>query len=94
MFQRRNPLLMVPGGKDEDAGPVNWWRLVRYLRPYKLRMGIGLFTVLLSAALSLVFPAVIRSVIDSVLINGDEELLTRITIGLIVVFFLRSITIR
>jgi ATP-binding cassette, subfamily B, bacterial MsbA len=48
--------------------------------------------LLLSSALSLVFPAVIRSVLDSVLEDSNLTLLNQITAGLLLVFFARSIT--
>ncbi|RMF82604.1 MAG: ATP-binding cassette domain-containing protein [Chloroflexi bacterium] len=83
--------------RDEDDiaipdVPVNWRKLLRYLLPYKWRMAFAICALLLSSALSLVFPAVIRNVVDSVLVEGDRELLNRITLALLAVFFLRSLT--
>jgi len=68
-----------------------WLRLLRYLRPYRGRMAIALAALLISSALSLVFPAVIRSLVDSVFVEQDQQLLNTITIGLILVFLLRAI---
>ena len=67
-----------------------WRRLIGYLRPYKLRLLIALVGLLLSAGLSLVFPAVIRDVIDSVFIDADLSLLDNITLFLMLVFLFRS----
>jgi ATP-binding cassette, subfamily B, bacterial MsbA len=80
--------------KDRDSeipeGPVQWRRLIGYLKPYKARLGLALIGLLLSAATSLVFPAVISTVVDSVLVAGDADLLNRITLALILVFLLSS----
>lgn len=72
--------------------PVNWRRLIRYLKPYRVRMLVAILALIGSAALSLVFPAVISSVVDSVLQQRDFRLLDQITLGLLLVFFLRSLT--
>jgi subfamily B ATP-binding cassette protein MsbA len=86
------------GGSPEDAGvtppgPVNWRRLFGYLKPYRGRMAVAFVALIGSAALSLVFPAVIGNVVDSVFSNGGNEgLLNQITIALLLVFALRSVT--
>ena len=78
---------------DEEIpeGPVQWRRLIGYLGPYKVRLGLALIGLILSASTSLVFPAVISTVVDSVLIAGDLELLNRITLGLLAVFMASSV---
>ena len=55
-------------------------------------MLIAFGALAVSSALSLVFPAVIQRVVDSVLVNHDEQLLNQITILLLGVFVLRSLT--
>jgi subfamily B ATP-binding cassette protein MsbA len=81
---------------DPDAEvpdiPMNWRRLIGYLRPYRARMAVAIVALISSAALSLVFPAVISSVVDSVLQERNLQLLDQITAGLLFVFFLRSVT--
>ncbi len=77
---------------ETPAGPVEWRRLLGYLRPHRARMSVAIIATILSAGLSLVFPAVIQQVVDSVLTNHDVVLLDRITALLLVVFFLRSIS--
>lgn len=72
--------------------PMNWRRLIGYLAPYKLRMLIAIIALIGSAALSLVFPGVISNVVDSVLQQGNTQLLDQITLGLVLVFLLRSLT--
>lgn len=86
------------GSAPDDAaavppGPVNWRRLLGYLKPYRGRMAVAFIALIFSAALSLVFPAVIGNVVDSVFSNGgDEGLLNQITLVLLLVFALRSLT--
>lgn len=86
------------GSAPDDAaavppGPVNWRRLFGYLKPYRGRMAVAFIALIFSAALSLVFPAVIGNVVDSVFSNGgDEGLLNQITLVLLLVFALRSLT--
>lgn len=72
--------------------PVKVSRLLTYLRPYALRLIVALLAMLASAALGLVFPAVIQNVVDSVLVQGNVQLLDQITLGLLIVFLFRSLT--
>lgn len=72
--------------------PVNWRKMLAYLAPYRSRLSLALLMLLFSVALSLVFPAVIQRVLDSVLEQRDRELLNQITVGLLIVFFVRSVT--
>ncbi len=80
-----------PSGETPDV-PVKWGRLIGYLRPYWKRLAVAFVALLLSAALSLVFPAVIQQVVDSVLVSKDAQLLNTITVLLLGVFLLRSLT--
>lgn len=92
MFGRRRAR-PVDDAKDLTPDvPMNWRRLFRYLGPYKARMVLAIFALIGSAALSLVFPGVISGVVDSVLKQGDIHLLDQITLGLLLVFLLRSVT--
>lgn len=92
MFRRPMRRPQSPIDDDTPAGPVNWRRLVGYLRPYWGYMVVALLATAGSAALSLVFPWVIQNVIDSVLTQQNLELLNQITLGLLAVFLLRSAT--
>lgn len=90
--------MMMPGGRrqpDSDETPdipLNWRRMVGYLRPYWRLMGVAFLALLVSSGLSLVFPAVIQRVVDSVLIAHDLALLDQITLLLLVVFVIRSLS--
>jgi subfamily B ATP-binding cassette protein MsbA len=81
-----------PEEVETPPGPVNWRRLFGYLRPYWKRMAVAILALTGSSALSLVFPAVIGNVVDSVLNARNMQLLDQITIGLLLVFVLRSVT--
>jgi subfamily B ATP-binding cassette protein MsbA len=83
-----------PGAEARDIPPepVPWRRLIGYVGPYKGWLAIAMIALIVSAALSLVFPAVIQQVVDSVLAQGDIVLLDQITLVLLGVFLLRSVT--
>ncbi len=95
MFRRRrgqaDPTAEEENNEQDDY-PVKWGNLLSYLTPYWSRLSLALVMLLASVALSLVFPAVIQQVLDSVLEEGNLQLLNQITIGLLIVFFVRSIT--
>jgi ATP-binding cassette, subfamily B, bacterial MsbA len=85
----------VRGDKEQERpkfSAVNWKRLLRYLKPYRGRLLLAVVALMISSGLSLVFPVVIRDLIDSVLVNADLALLNRVTLLLLVVFLIRSIT--
>jgi ATP-binding cassette, subfamily B, bacterial MsbA len=77
--------------REIPGGMVQWKRMVGYLSPYKARLSLSIVALVFSSLLSLVFPAVIQNVVDSVLEVGDFAQLDRITLALLVVFLMRSI---
>ncbi|MBC6935301.1 MAG: ATP-binding cassette domain-containing protein [Chloroflexi bacterium] len=91
MFRRPARRTFAADAEIPDI-PVNWRRLFRYLAPYRARLALAVVALIGSAALSLVFPAVISSVVDSVLKEGNLQLLDQVTGLLLVVFFVRSVT--
>ncbi len=92
MFMRRRGRRGENDSGETPDVPVKWGKLFSYLRPYWKRLVIAFLALLVSSALSLVFPAVIQQVVDSVLVAGDAQLLNTITLALLGVFFLRSLT--
>ncbi|MBL8134749.1 MAG: ATP-binding cassette domain-containing protein [Anaerolineae bacterium] len=86
--QRRRPEEDI---ETPDA-PVNWRRLIGYLRPYLGFMIIGFIALMASAGLSLVFPSVIQRVVDTVLQARDSQLLDQLVALLLGVFALQSLT--
>ena len=92
MFGRRSRHGAPQDKAEVPDIPMNWRRLFSYLSPYKARLFVAVLALISSAVLSLVFPGVISSVIDSVLKQNNVQLLDQITVGLLFVFFLRSVT--
>ena len=93
MFGRRfRRDLVIHPNAEVPEGPFNYRRLLSYLRPYLGRMLLALLALLIGSLLSLIFPAVIQQVVDSVLVAGDIRLLDQITLLLLGVFVVRSIT--
>ncbi len=88
---RRGSAATDTGERPIPDRPVPWRRLIAYLLPYKLRLSLALLGLIGSAGLSLVFPAVIRDVVDSVFADADLLLLDSITLLLLAVFLCRSL---
>jgi ATP-binding cassette, subfamily B, bacterial MsbA len=86
----------APGEEQDELRdvPMQWRRMLAYLLPYRVRLFVALLALLVSAGLSLVFPAVIGSVVGVVLNAevGGFELLNQITLALLGVFLIRSIS--
>jgi ATP-binding cassette, subfamily B, bacterial MsbA len=91
MFRRPSRRLasIQPDAEIPDI-PVNFRRLIGYLRPYKFRLVLAITALTVSSLLSLVFPAVIRDVVDSVLTEGNLTRLDQVTLLLLLVFLIRS----
>jgi subfamily B ATP-binding cassette protein MsbA len=73
----------------EPQTPLAWWRLLRYLAPFKGRLLLALLVLPFGAGMSLVFPAVISNVVDSILKEGNVQQLDQISVVLLVVFLLQ-----
>ncbi len=91
MMRRRGGYKASDSGETPNV-PVNWGRMLSYLRPYWKQMVVAFLALVVSSALSLVFPAVIQRVVDSVLVAEDIQMLDGITILLLIVFIVRSIS--
>lgn len=93
MFRnRRNRNLKHQDDLGTPEGPVNFRRLLGYLKPYRLRLLIAVLALIASSALSLVFPSVVQRVVDSALEQRSTLILDQVTILLLGVFLLRSFT--
>jgi subfamily B ATP-binding cassette protein MsbA len=75
----------VPPSRQQIA------RLFRYLRPYVGMMVIAIIALIVSAALSLVFPWIMQNLVDSVFGKQDAQELNRITLLLLATFLATSI---
>lgn len=77
---------------DESPGdPLNWRRLLTYLRPYQWRMALALSLLAGSSAISLAFPLVIVQLLDAVLQQQNMALLNRLAGALLVLFLLQAL---
>ncbi len=70
---------------------TTYMRLLQYIRPYLPRMFVAVFCIILAASATLYVPWILRDVIDEVLTTKDMSMLNTITIGIVIVYFLRGI---
>ncbi|MDT8903798.1 ABC transporter ATP-binding protein [Anaeroselena agilis] len=66
-------------------------RLLKYVRPYMVRVVVAVVCIILAAAANLYVPWIIKDVIDDVLTAKDMTMLNFIAGGIIAVFLLRGI---
>lgn len=98
MFRRRRRGAASKEEREIPETPISWSRLFAYLRPYTFRLFIATLALISSAALSLVFPAIIGGVGDipgvlsSVVDERNFQLLDEITLVLLGIFVVRSFT--
>jgi subfamily B ATP-binding cassette protein MsbA len=83
--------------KEKRGSPRELLRLLAYAKPYRVRLAVALTSLLIAGLLGLVFPQVVRLIIDAAFTNKDASRLNRFAILLIAVFatqalfsFLRS----
>ncbi len=74
------------------ASAIRFERLLGYVRPYIPQMIIALVAVVLTSGIELIFPYLIKTLLDSVLDQHDFNLLNQIALGLVAVFLLRFVT--
>jgi subfamily B ATP-binding cassette protein MsbA len=83
--------------KEKRGSPRELLRLLAYTKPYRVRLGVALASLLVAGVLGLAFPQVVRLIIDAAFTNKDPARLNQFAILLIAVFaaqaafsFLRS----
>jgi ATP-binding cassette, subfamily B, bacterial MsbA len=76
--------------EDEGAGrrgsPRDLLRLLAYARPYSLRLGIALFSLLTAALLGLTFPQIVRLLVDAAFTRHDAHRLNVLAVSLVALF--------
>ncbi len=76
-------------GSDNDNNKSVTWPLVKrvlnYARPYWDKIGITLFTILVTTGLGLLTPLIFRDLIDNALPNGDTGRLNVLALGLVLI---------
>jgi ATP-binding cassette, subfamily B, bacterial MsbA len=65
-------------------------RLLVYTRPYLGRLILAAISLFVSSSMSLVFPWIVRNLVDSVFVHHDQHALNLITISLFAVFLLQA----
>ena len=73
------------------ATTSSWRRLLRLLRPYRGRLVVAGVLLVATGGLSLLFPLVIRSLLDTILVRRNEQLLNTVALALLVVFALQVV---
>src|SRR4051812_26844288 len=76
--------------KKRLRSPKPLGRLLPRLRPYRLRLALAAVCLLVAASVGLVFPLVVRYLLDAAFLSRDRALLDRIAIGLLVLFALQG----
>ncbi len=66
-------------------------RLAPRLRPYRRRLAAGGVLIVMTSAVSLAFPLVVRELLDAAFLEGDGALLDRIALGLLVLFAVQAV---
>jgi ATP-binding cassette subfamily B protein len=70
---------------DETEQPRDLRRIARLFRPYRGRLGAVLALIVISAALGMTSPFLLREVLDVAIPQGDTTLLTWLVLGMIAV---------
>ena len=65
-------------------------QLLAFIKPYKMRLALGVVCIIVAALGYLVVPWLIRNVVDGVLQNKDLGLLTLIVIAILIIFLIRG----
>jgi ABC transporter fused permease/ATP-binding protein len=71
---------------------TTWRRISSLIRIERTFLSWGLFFLVISSAAGLVYPQLVRGMIDKVLLPKDYALLNKVAIGLFVAFFIQAIT--
>lgn len=66
-------------------------QLLAFIKPYKMRLALGVVCMIVAALGYLVVPWLIRNVVDGVLQNKDLGLLTLIVIAILIIFLIRGL---
>lgn len=85
----------TPGNADHSARPrlsaKPLARLLPLVRPYRSRLAVAFVFLVIAAAAGLVFPAVMRYLLDAAFEQKDKLALDRIAIGLVLVFAVQAV---
>src|SRR5215211_657133 len=83
---RGPPMLSRRGSRAEEArGTLDRGRMLALFRPYRARLGAVLFLILVSAALGMVSPFLLRGILDRAIPARDTTLLSALVGGMIAI---------
>ncbi len=66
-------------------------RLAPRVRPWRRRLGVAAVLLLLSTAIGLAFPLIVRELLDAAFLENSHELLNRIALGLLLLFVVQAV---
>ena len=79
--------------KNQNHSPMALWqawkRIFVFVRPYALRLVLGVVFTALSTGVWLLIPLGLRSLLDSVFVQGDRQQLDLIALGMLALFVLQ-----
>ena len=85
--RQRNAELKADDSKDKPkVSPRDLLRLLSYAKPYRVRLGIALLSLLIAGGLGLAVPQVVRMLIDAAFVYRDSQKLNDLVILLVGVF--------
>lgn len=88
MFNRRT---RSSRSEPQIQTPLDWRRLLVYLRPYRLRMAFAILALAVASLTALAFPLVIVQLLDAVLSARDPNRLATFTLALLGLFFIQAL---
>lgn len=78
-------------GKPKSRSPKPLGRLAPRLQPYRGRLAVAGGCLVIAAGVGLIFPQVVRHLLDAAFEQHDRSLLDRIAVGLIALFALQGL---
>ncbi len=85
------PIKNLQSNIQNSNDPLDWRRLLRYLRPYRGRMALAIAMLGGSSAIGLAFPLVIVRLLDAVLQEQNPALLNGLALALMGMFLLQAL---
>jgi len=76
--------------KDKAAW-ASYIRLLCYCKPYKIRLAVALFCMVMSALFGIIPPWLIKNIVDDVLIKKQMGMLNLLAVGIIALYVLKSV---
>jgi subfamily B ATP-binding cassette protein MsbA len=88
--ERRKQRAIQAAARQRRTG-VEWRQIASLLRPYRGRLVVAALLLILFNGLGLVFPLVIRQLLNTILVQHDAGLLNAVVLFLVVVFVIQAL---